>query len=623
MLRIAIGFCSFFILLGFSGKAEAGCLSPPPNCPAGTVCQYAFECRNDEPDPRIAFRIYVPEDCQFGGRCPLVVFLHGLGEIGTDNQAQLGNNANGAMQLVQPARQAIQPMIMVAPQCCHDENGQWSGQLNRLIDMLDQIQQEYSYDPQRVYLTGLSMGGGGLLSWISTYNKVFAAVVPIAPNQNYTAGDAPWATTPAWFFHASNDGTAPVANSRDHVAALRDGGGDPIYTEYASGGHGIWTQSYSSDHLFHWLIAQRLGREMTPVVPALRILSPSAGPLWTTSAGAIDLGGNASAGVGAIAWTSPSGSGDATGTIAWAANNLALTTGDQRIRVKGRGASEYASLGGWTDVSDSVLVRTPLATNAVPRVFIVAPPRVHSGARIDLYAHVFDDGLPAPSALSVNWSFVDGPVAAQLMVDQQDDRYAWIVNAPDGQYHIRATASDGLLQGEFTATLLVSDAVSVAIAINAGGAAMTASDGTHFEADQYFTSGSTTSSASGVAAIYATPDDALYQIYRQGYGSWGYDIPIENGNYIVILHFAETYSPASVEGGRVADIQLQDQPVLTKFSAYSLVGQRAASSFAFNTSVTNGNLKIRASRNGSTGERARIDAIEVLRLDGIFSDGFE
>ncbi len=623
MLRAAIGFVFFFILLGFSGRAEAGCLSPPPSCPAGTVCQYAFECRNDWPDPRIPFRIYVPEACQFGGRCPLIVFLHGQGEIGTDNQAQLGNNANGAMKLVQPARQSIEPMILVAPQCCHEENGQWNGQQDRLINMLEQIQKDYSYDPQRIYLTGLSMGGGGLLSWMSTYNKVFAAVVPLAPHQGYTAGDAAWAQTPAWFFHAANDGTAPVGNSRNHVAALRDGGGDPIYTEYASGGHGIWTQSYSSDHLFNWMIAQRLGREMMPVVPALRILSPSAGPLWTTSASAIDLNGSASAGVGAISWSSPTNGGNVSGTNAWSVNDLPLVTGDQRIRVTGRGASEYPSLGGWTDVSDSLLVRTPVQSNAAPRVFILAPTRVQSSERIDLYAHVLDDGLPAPSALSVSWSFESGPAAAQLSVDQADDRHVWIPNAPNGNYRIRAVVSDGSLQSEFAATLLVSDAASLAIAINAGGSALTAADGTQFEADQYFTSGSTSSSASGAAAIYDTPDDALYQSYRQGYNSWGYDIPVANGDYLVILHFAETYNPASVEGGRVADIQLQDQLVLSQFSAYSLVGQRAALSFAFNANVSNGLLKIRANRSGTTGERARIDAIEVLRLDEIFSDGFE
>jgi poly(3-hydroxybutyrate) depolymerase len=629
MRRILIGIVLCLVLLAESRVAQAACVSPPPPCPAGTVCANDFVCRNDWPDPRLAFRIFVPAACTGDARCPLLIFLHGLGETGTDNSAQLNNNANGALQIVQPARQAIQPMIMVAPQCCHEEGGQWGGQKDRLINMLEQIEGEFPYDARRIYLTGLSMGGGGLLDWIGTYHKLFAAIAPLAPHTGYTAGDANWANTSAWFFHAANDGTATVDNSRNHVAALRAGGGDPLYTEYASGGHGIWVQSYASEHLFRWMIAQRLGSSQTLIDPSLRITSPTEGPVWTTGASSLNLAGSATTGVGSIVWSSGANTGNVSGTANWSVTGVPLVEGSQRIRVQGRGASEYASLGGWTEVSGGVQVIVPGVANTAPRVLIVSPPIARAGDRIELYAHPFDDGLPVPGALDVTWAVDAAPTGAVLTVDPLDPldpRHAYIDSAAIGAYRIRATASDGALQGDFVQQLRVfpqNTPLSIAIAINSGGEAYAASDGTQYLVDQYFTAGSGASTASGASAIHGTPDDVLYQSYRVNYGSWGYDIPLANGDYFVILHFAETYNPSSVEGARISEIKLQNQTVLSRFSAYSLVGQRAALRYGFAATVANGMLTLRAERTNGQGERGRIDAIQILRLDPIFANGFE
>lgn len=618
------------LLLGLALSVPVAAVA---GCPPDRVCAEDFLRRNDPPDGRLPFRIYVPPACQAARDCPLLLFLHGLGESGTDNAAQLGNAANGAMQLVYPARQAVQPMIMVAPQCCLGEGGQWGGQKNRLIDLLEQVQAEFPYDTGRIYLTGLSMGGGGALDLIGTYNGTFAAIVPVCPHTGYTAGDAAWATTPSWFFHAVDDGTAIVAHSRNHVAALRAAGGDPRYTEFASGNHWIWTYSYASERLFRWLIGQRLGMPAAATEPFVRITAPTAGPVWTSDTPTFDAAGTAgpvAAAIASVRWFLGGQDGTTAGTSDWSVAGLGPVSGSQVLRVQARGASDDAGLGGWTETSASLRVTVPVAVNVAPRVFVRGDAVARAGGRLDLRARVIDDGLPAPGALAVSWTVEQAPAGAVLVVDAADTRHAVIDAAPPGLYRVRADASDGALAGSFVRQVLVLPSGTpppVAVAINAGGGAYTAADGSPYQADQYHYGSSEASTASGPGAIFGSDDDALHHDYRISYGTWGYRLPVAEGRYFVELHFAETYNPCNTAACRVQDVRLQGVPVLERFSAFALAGQRSALRFGFVTEPVDGLIEIALARSGGQGERSRLDAIRVLRLDGLdellFSDGFE
>lgn len=602
-------------------------------CPADRVCAEDFLRRNDPPGDRLPFRIYVPPACQGHAACPLLLFLHGLGETGTDNQSQLGNAANGAMQLVYPARQAIQPMIMVAPQCCRGEGGQWGGQKNRLVEVLEQVRSEFPYDVDRIYLTGLSMGGGGALDLIGSYNGLFAAIVPVCPHTGYTAGDAAWATTPAWFFHAVDDGTATVVNSRNHVAALRAAGGDPLYTEFATGNHVIWTRSYASRRLFDWLIAQRRALPALPVEPYVRLAEPTTGPVWTTDAATLDLAGSAgsvAAAIDSVRWFLGAASGAAAGTTSWSAAGLALGSGSQTLRVQARGASDDPDLGGWTETSASLRVLRPTVGNAAPRVFVLAEPVLHAGQRLDLRARVLDDGLPVPGTVTLNWTIEQAPAGSALEIDPTDRRRAAIRAAAAGRYRIRVTADDGAATGSVIQEALVLPAgrpLPVALAINAGGGAYDAVDGSRFEADAHFYGSTEASTASGPGAIFGSVDDPLHHDYRISYGTWGYRLPLAPGDYFVELYFAETYNPCNSASCRVQDVRLQGVPVLDRLSVFALAGQRSAVRYGFFTQAAAGGIEIELARNGGQGERSRLDAIRVWRLDGLdealFSDGFD
>lgn len=608
-------------------------LAASAGCPPDRICAEDFLRRNDPPGDRLPFRIYVPPACLGHAGCPLLLFLHGAGETGTDNQSQLGNAANGAMQLVYPARQAQQPMIMVAPQCCLGEGGQWGGQKNRLIDVLEQVRSEFSYDTGRIYLTGISMGGGGALDLIGSYNGLFAAIVPVCPHTGYTAGDAAWARTPAWFFHAVDDGTVTVAHSRNHVAALRAAAGDPLYTEFATGGHAIWTRTYASARLFGWLIAQRLGQPNVAVEPYVRLSEPTAGPVWTTSAATLDLAGSAGspgAAIESVRWFLGAASGTAAGVSPWSVDALALGTGTQTVRMQARGASDDAALGGWTEASTSLRVTTPVLDNAAPRVFVLSEAVVHAGQPLELRARVLDDGLPAPATIALDWTLEQAPAGVVLEVDPADRHRARIAAPAAGRYRIRVVADDGAAQGQFVQQVLVLPAgiaPPVALAINTGGDAYAAADGTRYEADAHFYGSTEASTASGPGALFGSADDPLHHDYRISYGTWGYRLPVPPGEYFVELHFAETYNPCNSAGCRVQDVRVQGAPVLDRFSVFALAGQRNAVRYGFFAQAAGGEIEIALARSGGQGERSRLDAVRVLRLDGldetVFADGFE
>ena len=202
-----------------------------------------------------------------GKSWPLVLFLHGAGERGSDNALQLKYLPE---QMAQPEQRARYRAFVLAPQCPADRT--WSPvdmktmtaspsaapfhEAKAIVRMLDRVMEEHPVDPRRVYLTGLSMGGFGAWDLAARYPERWAAVVPICGG-----GDPGTARKmkeiPTWAFQGAKDPVVPPERSREMVEAVRRAGGNPRYTEYPDVAHDSWSPAYGDPELLAWLFAQR------------------------------------------------------------------------------------------------------------------------------------------------------------------------------------------------------------------------------------------------------------------------------------------------------------------------------------------------------------------------------
>jgi predicted peptidase len=223
----------------------------------------------DYKDEVFHYRLMRPAVVEDGQKYPLILFLHGAGERGDDNVAQLQYLPE---QLAQPEWRQRFPCYVLAPQCRADRkwaNHDWSSpddpvfpempseQLQTVMKMLRRTMSEEQVDENRVYLTGLSMGGYGAWDLAARHPGMFAAVAPICGG-----GDPATATRiahlPVWVAHGDADQAVDVERSRSMVAALRVAGGSPVYVELPGVGHNSWTPSYiDHDGLLPWMFRQR------------------------------------------------------------------------------------------------------------------------------------------------------------------------------------------------------------------------------------------------------------------------------------------------------------------------------------------------------------------------------
>jgi predicted peptidase len=180
-------------------------------------------------------------------RWPLLMFLHGSGERGTDLNLV---KAHGPWAWL--AQQADTPFIVVAPQA--DVAGGWNPHV--LQALIEKLKATLPVDPDRVLVTGLSMGGFGAWALAIEYPDTLAAIAPICG-----FGDEDRVERirhlPVWAFHGTDDPVVPIAGHRAAIAALRQAGGAPRFTEYPGVDHDSWTVTYNNPSLYEWLLAQR------------------------------------------------------------------------------------------------------------------------------------------------------------------------------------------------------------------------------------------------------------------------------------------------------------------------------------------------------------------------------
>jgi predicted peptidase len=206
----------------------------------------------------LKYLLHVPEQAQRGAheKWPAILFLHGLGESGDDPSAVL---QEGLPPYVAPRPDF--PFIVVAPQC------PWDTWWPELADSLDQLLlhcgRTLPIDQERLYLTGLSMGGYG--SWYlgALWPERFAAVAPICGGgivfHGFPKRVERLKNTPVWAFHGAKDDVVLLAESQKMVDALRESGGSVKFTIYPDAGHDSWTETYNNPELYSWLLSHRVG----------------------------------------------------------------------------------------------------------------------------------------------------------------------------------------------------------------------------------------------------------------------------------------------------------------------------------------------------------------------------
>ena len=200
---------------------------------------------------------------------PLVIFLHGSGERGSDNEAQL---KWGVTNFATDQNMMLHPALVIAPQC--PEKISWSNfsrdknstemhlqptptkPMELLIGLIHQLIKTMPVDTNRIYITGLSMGGYGTYDAIERYPNLFAAAVPVCGG-----GDVSKAPSikdiPIWIVHGAEDPAVNPLYSLDMLLALTKAGAHPGFTQYPEVGHFSWLGAYSDPLLMEWLFRQR------------------------------------------------------------------------------------------------------------------------------------------------------------------------------------------------------------------------------------------------------------------------------------------------------------------------------------------------------------------------------
>jgi len=221
----------------------------------------------------LRYRELLPENYNPKQKYPLVLFLHGAGERGSDNQAQL---THGSMMFTNPVNREKYPAIVLFPQC--PTNYFWSFEqppklksdlsvfpadskissiLQEVKDLLDKYVASGSVDTKRIYIMGLSMGGMATFDMACRFPDVFAAAIPICGGVNPERLKAAAGKVKFRIYHGDKDGTVPVENSRAAYRALKKFGADVEYFEIIGCDHPSWNPAFNQPDFLSWLFHQR------------------------------------------------------------------------------------------------------------------------------------------------------------------------------------------------------------------------------------------------------------------------------------------------------------------------------------------------------------------------------
>jgi len=246
-------------------QAQADCqMNESSNCPPiNGFSGGDFLCGENH----IPYRIFIPEGKAPAGGFPLILFFHGMGSIGHDNE----KNLKLAGRFGDPEFQKAHPCYVLVPQCHEDKRwvtAAWNDAKHKFqpiptepmalaLKLVQKTLETYPIDRNRIYVGGASMGGFATWDILSRQPGLFAAAFPICGGCDL-ANASKLSHIPVWAFHGSLDTTVLPSSSREMMAALRASGGSPRLTEYPDVAHESWEKALDTPELFDWLFEQRL-----------------------------------------------------------------------------------------------------------------------------------------------------------------------------------------------------------------------------------------------------------------------------------------------------------------------------------------------------------------------------
>ena len=206
-----------------------------------------FKKKNQE-EVDLNYLLYLPNDYQQNKLdYPLVLFLHGKGERG-DKLEKV--KIHGIPKRVDEGIHF--PFICIAPQCPKD--GYWNRPdiINALFALVNKVKKDFSLKSNKVYGTGLSMGGLGVLEMAIQDPSFFSAIIPVCGGANLDQIDR-IRSLPIWLFHGDRDMVHPVENSINIYQKLQSKNTNIHLTVYGNTGHDSWTMTYDNDEIYNWL----------------------------------------------------------------------------------------------------------------------------------------------------------------------------------------------------------------------------------------------------------------------------------------------------------------------------------------------------------------------------------
>jgi predicted peptidase len=220
-------------------------------------------------DATMRYLLFTPKDYKSDGKkWPLMLFLHGLGECSNDDLSRV--KIHGPAHLVDSRPDF--PFVLVTPQApppagykegvsyTSDQIIKFAGPVwkaKELIQLVDHVTETLNIDRDRVYVTGLSMGGFGTWRLVAAYPDRFAAAVPICGGGEPEKMAGALSRVPIWAFHGAKDAVVPIEYSRKMVDAVKSAGGDVKLTVYPDVQHDSWKATYSNQEAYDWLLAHR------------------------------------------------------------------------------------------------------------------------------------------------------------------------------------------------------------------------------------------------------------------------------------------------------------------------------------------------------------------------------
>jgi predicted peptidase len=204
---------------------------------------------NKKGEPALDYLLYLPPEYERKNGWPLILFLHGAGERGNDIQRV---KDDGLPEMLEKGKKL--PFIVVSPQCPRGEA--WNSKLKALSALIDEIVANYKVDQDRVYLTGLSMGGFGTWALAADTPDRFAAIIPICGGGDLTSVGR-LKHLPIGAFHGAKDDIVPIEGTRELVDALTKVHGNVKFTVYPELKHDSWTVTYDNPEIYKWLLEQK------------------------------------------------------------------------------------------------------------------------------------------------------------------------------------------------------------------------------------------------------------------------------------------------------------------------------------------------------------------------------